>query len=166
MKSLKLRFIIVFMVTLILWLTPLNSLLELVELSKNHFNMITFNSIFAGFNFTTLIALLSLMTTKTIKKDVILGYFDDAIKSIMAGIYISTLAILVSFFNQIFIRDACKIPLFSLEISLSVMSVLSFTFTLAYVRKLLNNEIKSIHEEIEQQKNHRYDTAKCNLNNE
>jgi hypothetical protein len=163
MSNLRNRLILVATLTLLFSLQPFQSLLELVELSKNHFNMITFNSIFAGFNFTTLIALLSLTNTRIIKTNTILGDFEKSTNSIISGIYISTGAILTSFFNQIFIRDFYKGLFLSLEISFSIISMLSFILTLLYIKRLINAFIMNIKSEHERRERIRKETAIRNL---
>lgn len=77
-----------------------------------HFNLITTNSVIAGFMFSSLSLMIGLSSTKTIRRMERASFMDGIYNNITIGIYASILSILISL-SMIFIRP--NIPLNVIE---------------------------------------------------
>ena len=96
-----------------------------------HYNLITFNSVIAGFQFSGLSILISLISNNSIKRLWDNGYMDCMYKSGVFSIVFSVASILISF-SQVIIdldsHDKLICIMVSTEIILSLSSIALFVY--------------------------------------
>lgn len=125
-----------------------------------HFNLITVNSIFAGFLFSALSLIIGLANSKTVIRMERAGFMSDIYKNIVNGIVFSLCSITVSLVN-IFITpciiNQCKIYFLvqvfkyflpSIELTLLItaiecfiLAVIDMTFIIKSVRRKMLNDL-------------------------
>lgn len=142
---------IMILFTIILYCFSFNHLDYFIKLHENqdlHYNLITFNSVIAGFLFSGLSIIISLISNANIKRLWDNGYMDCMYKAGALSILLSVLSILISF-SQIIIKISkhgkIKCVLVDTEICLSLTSIILFIYCvreLLYSIKLLRNNKK------------------------
>ena len=134
--------------TIIIYYFSFNHLDYFIKLYGNHdlhYNLITFNSVVAGFLFSGLSIMVSLISNANIKRLWDNGYMDCMYKAGALSILLSILSIVLSFL-QIIIEikghEKIKCMLVDTEFCLSFSSIILFIYSvheLLYLIKLLRN---------------------------
>lgn len=134
-------------VTLIFVITVvLSQIVEISFIEENHFNLITVNSVFIGFLFTSLSILLGFLNEKIVQFFEKAGALQDVYRSIENGISYSLFSILLSFINLMFSEKFLKQKmvlnsLYGFEITFIIIA-LYFLFRTLYYLKIIINSIQ------------------------
>lgn len=98
MRWLK-KSIIGFLVLIAYWYITKKGFIDINILDSNHFNLITINTVFAGFLFTALAMIVGLSTQKIIIRIERANFMEVIYRNIIMGIYFSVISIGISLFN-------------------------------------------------------------------
>ncbi|SKA89792.1 hypothetical protein SAMN05428976_11359 [Clostridium sp. USBA 49] len=96
----KLKYFIYVALLFILFYLINNEILDISVIKNNHFNLITVNSIFAGFLFTSLGVIMSLYSNELLVKLERTSIMNDIYVDIFTGIVFSVISIIISVANS------------------------------------------------------------------
>lgn len=100
MKKKKIKYIVSEIILMVIFLYLVNKeLININILDKNHFNLITVNSIFAGFLFSALALIVGLFNDKVLIRLERANFLDDIYRKIINGIINSVISIVLSLYN-------------------------------------------------------------------
>lgn len=105
-----------------------DSLFDIYKNQDLHFNIASINSIFAGFLFTSIGILISLLSKDSVKRLWDNGYLDCACNSIYAGIFLHVISILLSIVGifKFVQNDRLIMYIVYIEISAMIAGVIVF----------------------------------------
>lgn len=117
------------------------------NINEYQFNIITINSIFAGFLFTGLSTILSASNTRTVQTLIKAKRIQKIYYNLFIGILTNLISILVCIFVVLRINVFCSEVLVKLEIILIVIGVEALLISLHYLYKIIhyiNDDYKKI----------------------
>lgn len=133
--------IILFVITV-----ALSQVAEISFIKQNHFNLITVNSVFIGFLFTSLSILLGFLNEKIVQFFEKAGALKNVYRSIENGILFSLFSIIISFINLMFSEKFLNQKmvlnsLYGFEVTFIILA-LYFLFRTLYYLKIIINSIQ------------------------
>lgn len=109
-----------------------------------HYNIITINAVFAGFLFTAVGLILSLLSSKSVKRLWNNGYMDGMYHAVICSIILHIISLVVGIFIvfKFSLSQKIKTCLFITEIALLLLGIILFVYSIVKLVQAIN-EFKS-----------------------
>lgn len=140
-------FLALIMCSLGIWKEYIDLSLFLDEDKSVHFDLLTVNSIIAGFMFSGLSLILGMSTSKTVEELERAKHMDKIYTNIIVGITFNVISIIISLLVLLQIFPKIVVFLVSAEIIFLVIGILCFGLSVLDLRFLIHNvrqEVKKI----------------------